>query len=135
MPAFLYRLWHAPAARFPRLIDEGKPIPVFGDGASARDYTFFEDTIQGIVAALHYESPFQVFNLGNSHPVDLNTLIATIEESLGKKANIVRMPDQPGDVPITFADISRAQKLLGYCPRTGFRQGIDRFVAWYRQTS
>lgn len=121
--------------KFTRLIDEGKPIPVFGDGASARDYTFFEDTVQGIVAALHYESPFQVFNLGNSHPVDLNTLIATIEESLGKKANIVRMPDQPGDVPITFADISRAQKLLGYCPRTGFRQGIDRFVAWYRQTS
>jgi UDP-glucuronate 4-epimerase len=120
--------------KFTRLIEEGNPVPFFGDGTSARDYTFYEDTVQGIVAALHYECPFDIFNLGNSHPIDLNTMIATIEASLGKRADLKRLPDQPGDVPITFADISKAQRLLGYQPRTDFRTGVDRFVAWYRES-
>src|ERR1019366_7709873 len=118
--------------KFTDLIEHGKPIPVFGNGASGRDYTFYSDIVHGIVAALHHDCDFEVFNLGNSHPVDLNTLISTIEASLGKKANIERLPEQPGDVPITYADISKAQRLLGYSPQTSFRRGIDEFVSWYR---
>ena len=117
--------------KFTRLITQDKPIPVFGDGSSGRDYTFYSDTIEGVVAALHYDCQFDVFNLGNSHPVDLNTLISTLETSLGKEATIQRLPDQPGDVPITYADISKAQRLLGYSPRVPFREGIDAFVAWF----
>ena len=117
--------------KFTRLITQGNPIPVFGDGSSGRDYTFYTDTVEGVLAALHYDCRFDVFNLGNSHPVDLNTLIRTLEKSLGKEAAIQRLPDQPGDVPITYADISKAQRLLGYSPRVPFREGIDAFVAWF----
>src|SRR5271166_6623779 len=120
--------------KFTRLITEGKPIPVFGDGSSGRDYTFYSDTIEGVVAKLHHDCQFDVFNLGNSHPVDLNTLISTLETSLGKEATIQRLPDQPGDVPITYADISKAQRLLGYSPRVRFREGIDAFVAWFSKS-
>ena len=119
--------------KFTRLITQGKPIPVFGDGSSGRDYTFYTDTIEGVVAALHYDCPFDVFNLGNSHPVDLNTLIRTLETGLGREAIIQRLPDQPGDVPITYADISKSQRLLGYSPRVPFAEGIDAFVAWFRK--
>ena len=118
--------------KFTKLIQQDKPIPVFGDGKSGRDYTFYSDTVSGIVAALEYDCGFDIFNLGNSHPVDLKTLIETLEASIGKKAVIERLPDQPGDVPITFADISKAQRLLGYRPATPFREGIDAFVAWHR---
>jgi len=118
--------------KFTKLIENGKPIPVFGDGTAGRDYTFYADTVSGILAALAYDCRFDVFNLGNSHPVDLNTMIETIEASLGKKAILQRLPDQPGDVPITYADISKAQRLLGYAPETPFRKGIDAFTAWYR---
>src|SRR5271157_3626346 len=117
--------------KFTKLITHGKPIPVFGDGSSGRDYTFYSDTIEGVVAALHHDCQYDVFNLGNSHPVDLNTLIRTLEASLGREATIQRLPDQPGDVPITYADISKAQRLLGYSPRVPFREGIDAFVAWF----
>jgi UDP-glucuronate 4-epimerase len=119
--------------KFSRLIERGKPIPRFGDGTRGRDYTFCRDIVQGIVAALHYDCDFDVFNLGNSHPVDLNTLIRTLEDSLGKKAIIQNLPDQPGDVPITYADISKAQRVLGYAPQTSFRQGIEEFVCWLRE--
>lgn len=118
--------------KFAHLIERGKPVPKFGDGTRGRDYTYCTDIVNGIVAALHYDCEFDVFNLGNSHPVDLNTLIATLEDSLGKKAIIQSLPDQPGDVPITYADISKAQRILGYAPQTSFRQGIDQFVAWMR---
>jgi UDP-glucuronate 4-epimerase len=116
--------------KFTWLITQGKAIPVFGDGSSG-DYTFYTDTIDGILAALHYDCQFDVFNLGNSHPVDLNTLIRTLETSLGREATVQRLPDQPGDVPITYADISKAQRLLGYSPRVPFPEGIDAFVAWF----
>jgi UDP-glucuronate 4-epimerase len=119
--------------KFARLIDANKTIPVFGDGTSGRDYTYYSDTVSGIVAALHYDCDFDVFNLGNSQPVDLNTLISTLEDSLGKKAVINRLPDQQGDVPITYADISKARNLLGYHPETSFRKGIDSFVEWFRR--
>jgi UDP-glucuronate 4-epimerase len=117
--------------KFTRLISQGKPIPVFGDGSSGRDYTYFSDVIDGIIAALHYDCRFEVFNLGNSHPVDLTTLIRTLEKSLGREATIQRLPNQPGDVPITYADISKAQRLLGYSPRVSFNEGIAEFVTWF----
>ncbi len=118
--------------KFAKLITQGRPIPVFGDGTAGRDYTFYTDTVDGIVSALHHDCEFDVFNLGNSHPVELDTLITTLESSLGKKANINRLPDQPGDVPITYADISKAKRLLGYSPRVPFEQGIEEFVGWFQ---
>lgn len=117
--------------KFAAMIDRGQRIPVFGDGSSGRDYTFVADTVQGIMGALAYDCAFDVFNLGNSAPVKLIDLVRTIEAALGKKAEIEWLPDQPGDVPITCADISKAQKLLGYNPQTSFREGIDRFLSWY----
>lgn len=117
--------------KFTTLIDRGQPIPVYGDGSSGRDYTFVADTVEGILAALAYDCSYDVFNLGNSHPVRLIDLIRTIEAALGKKAEIQWLPDQPGDVPITYADISKAQRLLGYSPQTRLPQGIDRFLNWY----
>ncbi len=119
--------------KFTRLITQGQPIPVFGNGSSGRDYTFYSDVVDGVVAALHYDCQFDVFNLGNSHPVDLKTLVRTLEVSLGREATIQRLPNQPGDVPITYADISKAQRLLGYSPRVLFNEGIAEFVAWFRQ--
>lgn len=119
--------------KFTRLITQGQPIPVFGNGSSGRDYTFYSDVVDGVVAALHYDCQFNVFNLGNSHPVDLKTLVRTLEVSLGREATIQRLPNQPGDVPITYADISKAQRLLGYSPRVLFNEGIAEFVAWFRQ--
>jgi UDP-glucuronate 4-epimerase len=117
--------------KFTRRIQDGEPIPVFGDGSSGRDYTFIDDIVQGIVAALHYDCPYEVFNLGNSQPVALMTLIRTLEASLGIRARIDHQPDQPGDVPITFADITKAKRLLGYRPSTSFSEGIDKFIAWH----
>ncbi len=117
--------------KFITMIDRGQPIPVYGDGSSGRDYTFVADTVGGILAALAYDCAYDVFNLGNSQPVQLIDLIRTIEAALGKKAEIQWLPDQPGDVPITYADISKARKLLGYRPQTPLRQGIDRLLSWY----
>ena len=119
--------------KFIEMIDRGQRIPVFGDGSSGRDYTFIHDTVQGIMGALAYDCAFDVFNLGNSHPVRLVTLIRTIEGALGKKAEIEWLPDQPGDVPITYADISKAQRVLGYSPKTPFAEGIAEFLRWHRE--
>jgi UDP-glucuronate 4-epimerase len=121
--------------KFTEMISRGQPIPVYGDGSAGRDYTFVADTVSGIVASIEYPCSFDIFNLGNSHPIALNRMISTIEEALGKKANVHRLPDQPGDVPITYADISKAQRLLGYRPATTFEEGVRAFVAWYRQTA
>jgi len=120
--------------KFIRMIDEGIPIPVFGDGSSGRDYTFVSDTVQGILAASRHDCEFDIFNLGNSHPVTLTEMIETIEDALGKKAIRKSMPDQPGDVPITYADISKAQRVLAYAPATPFREGVRKFVDWYRES-
>lgn len=113
-----------------------EPIPVYGDGSTARDYTFIADTVQGVVAALqHLEQhphTFDILNLGNSHPVTLSQMIESLEQVLGRKAIIDRQPNQPGDVVQTYASIDRAQKLLGYSPSTTFVQGLEHFVAWYR---
>ena len=119
--------------KFTRLIDAGKPIPVFGDGSTARDHTFITDILDGILACTRREFGFEIFNLGESQVIRLDRLIALIESALGKKAIIDRQPLQPGDVPITFADISKAERLLGYHPQVKAEQGIPRFVEWYRQ--
>jgi UDP-glucuronate 4-epimerase len=119
--------------KFTEAIDRGAPVPVFGDGSTARDYTFIDDIVRGILAALDYDCGFDIFNLGNSEPVPLMAMIRTIERALGKEARLESLPDQPGDVPITYADISKARRLLGYDPRTSFAEGVDRFVAWHRE--
>ena len=119
--------------KFARLIDEGKPIPVFGDGSTRRDYTYIDDIIQGVRAAIDYNtSDFDVFNLGESRTVELRELISVLEREMGQNAVIDRQPLQPGDVPQTFADIDKARRVLGYNPKTQFEEGIHRFVEWFR---
>ncbi len=121
--------------KFTRSIFEGKTIDQYGDGTTRRDYTYIDDIIQGVAACLHYEGELcDVFNLGESQTTTLNELIASIENALGKKATINRMPEQPGDVPVTYADISKARALLGYDPHTKIAEGIPKFVEWYYAT-
>jgi UDP-glucuronate 4-epimerase len=117
--------------KFATMIDRGQPIPLFGDGSSSRDYTYIDDTIQGVVAALAYDCSYEVFNLGRSEPIRLTDLVRTLEAAMGKKAAIQWMPDQPGDVSTTYADISKARDAFRYQPRIGFRAGIDRFLSWF----
>jgi UDP-glucuronate 4-epimerase len=119
--------------KFARLILDGKPIPVFGDGTTRRDYTYVDDIVQGIRAAIDYrQTQYEIFNLGESHTIELRELIALIEESLGVKAIIDRQPAQPGDVPLTYADITKARQLLNYKPTTLIQDGIPKFVEWLR---
>ncbi len=118
--------------KFTRRIFEGKPIDQFGDGRTRRDYTYIDDIIQGTMAALQYDGPmFDVFNLGESETIELRELIGAIEQAVGKEARINQLPEQPGDVPRTCADISKARKLLGYDPKTPFREGLPKFVDWF----
>jgi len=119
--------------KFTRLIDAGRPIPVFGDGSTARDHTFVSDILEGVIACTKKEFGYEIFNLGESQTVKLSELIALIENALGKKAVIERLPMQPGDVPITFADISKAQARLGYNPQVKAAKGIPLFVDWFRK--
>ncbi len=119
--------------KFSRLISEGKPIQMFGDGSSRRDYTYIDDVIQGVRAAISYKgSMHEVFNLGESETTELSRLINLLERSLGKKAVIDHQPMQPGDVPITYADISKSKALLGYDPQTRIEDGIPKFVEWFK---
>jgi UDP-glucuronate 4-epimerase len=119
--------------KFARLISEGRSIPVFGDGTTRRDYTYIDDIIAGVRAAIDYRaSACEVFNLGESRTVELKELIALLEKELGRRALIDRQPLQPGDVPQTFADIRKARSLLGYNPQTQIEDGIKRFVEWFR---
>ncbi len=119
--------------KFTKLIDAGQPIPVFGDGSAARDHTHVSDILEGIVACTRREFGFEIFNLGESQTVKLSELISLIETALGKPAIIDRQPLQPGDVPITFADISKARKLLGYNPQVKVEKGIPLFIDWFRK--
>ena len=119
--------------KFTRLIDEGKDINMFGDGTSKRDYTYISDIIDGIMGALDKPFGFEIFNLGESQTVELRYLISLIEQNLGKTAKIKRLPEQPGDVPITFADISKSQKLLNYNPKVKIEEGVEKFVDWYKR--
>jgi UDP-glucuronate 4-epimerase len=117
---------------FVDLVDRGEEVTLFGDGAINRDYTYIDDIVAGFEAALAYRGEtFQIFNLGSGKTVSLNYLVRLIEESLSKKAKIRCLMPQPGEVPITLADISKAQTILGYQPRTSIEEGIPRFVRWY----
>jgi len=119
--------------QFTRKILAGHPIDQFGDGTTRRDYTYIDDIIQGVVAALNYDGArWDIFNLGESETVPLKDLIKAIETAVGKEAKINRLPEQPGDVPLTCADISKARRLLGYNPTMKLRNGLPKFVEWFR---
>jgi UDP-glucuronate 4-epimerase len=121
--------------QFTRRICKGEFINQFGDGTTRRDYTYIDDIIQGVVASLGYDGPlFDVFNLGENETIELKDLIVALEDALGRKAQINLLPEQPGDVPLTCADISKARRLLGYAPATPLRVGLPRFVEWFHQT-
>lgn len=120
--------------KFARLILDGRPIPVFGAGDTRRDYTFIEDIVVGLRAAMDYEgSLYEVINLGNNQTVSLGAMIEGLEHALGRRAVIEKLPEQPGDVPQTWADVSKARTLLGYAPRTSYAEGVVRFAEWLRQ--
>jgi UDP-glucuronate 4-epimerase len=118
--------------KFARLIALGKPIPVFGDGSTARDYTYVTDTVDGVIACTQKEFAFEIFNLGESQTVTLSRLIELLEQALGRKAIIDRQPPQPGDVPITYANIEKARAKLGYDPKVKIEEGIGKFIEWFR---
>jgi UDP-glucuronate 4-epimerase len=119
--------------KFIRLISQGKPVPMFGDGSTSRDYTFITDIVAGILASLEHCDRYRIYNLGGSEPITLRGLIAAIENAVGKKAIIDQRPSQPGDVERTFADLTRASTELGYKPSTPLADGLREFVDWYRQ--
>ena len=124
-------------AKFTRLIDRGQPIPVYGDGSTRRDYTYVDDTVDGIVGAMAWireqtRGAFDVFNLGENRTVSLSELISALEAALGANAAIDRQPMQPGDVTQTWADISKAREAFGYAPETELETGLQRYVEWYR---
>ena len=117
---------------FTKRIQAGEPIDQFGDGTTRRDYTYIDDIIQGVLAALKYEGTlFDIFNLGESETIQLKDLIAAIEKALGRKAKINQLPEQPGDVPLTCADISKARTHLSYDPKTPLSAGLPKFVEWF----
>jgi UDP-glucuronate 4-epimerase len=121
--------------QFTKKIQAGEPINQFGDGTTRRDYTYIDDIIQGVMAAFDYEGAlFDIFNLGESDTIQLKDLIAAIEKTLGRKAKINQLPEQPGDMPVTCADISKAKKLLGYNPTTRLSAGLPKFVDWFVKT-
>jgi len=118
--------------RFIKAIHKGEPITMYGDGSTSRDYTFVTDIVNGVVAAVNYKATdFEIINLGNSYTVSLKELVGAIEEVIGKKAIIDRQPEQPGDVPRTFSDISKAKRLLNYEPQTGLKKGLQQFYEWF----
>ena len=120
--------------KFTELIEQNKPIPVYGDGTTMRDYTYINDIIDGIVSAINYDkTPYEIINLGGGSPVTLNEMIKTIEDVLGKKAIIERLSMQPGDVDKTVSDITKAKNLLNYNPKTTFKEGIKKFIEWRKK--
>ena len=122
--------------KFTRLMLNDEPIPMFGDGTTSRDYTYIDDIVDGIIKSCNYvennKDVYEILNLGNSSPVSLKEMINTIAEVLNKTPNIQELPMQPGDVERTFADISKTKKLIGYNPKTSFKEGIENFVKWYK---
>jgi UDP-glucuronate 4-epimerase len=118
--------------KFTRLIHQGERIPLYGDGTSRRDYTYIDDIIEGIMGAVRNLKGYDIFNLGESQTTPLRELVSLIEQALGKKAIVEELPEQPGDVPITCADITKARRLLGFAPYVGIEDGIARFVRWFR---
>jgi UDP-glucuronate 4-epimerase len=128
--------------KFARLMTTGQPLPVFGDGTSQRDYTYVDDIVEGIVCAWQWlqqrgtiECTYEIFNLGSAHPVPLLEIIRLLETALGCSARIDWQPEQPGDVPRTYADLRKATALLGYHPQVDIATGIQRFATWFRESS
>jgi len=120
--------------KFIKSILQGVPINVYGDGSTSRDYTYVDDIVQGIIAAIQYEqSDFEIINIGNNYAITLSELINEIEKVTGKKAIINHMPEQAGDVPKTFADISKAKLLLNYEPKTNLTTGLQKFYEWFQE--
>lgn len=119
-------------SKFASLIERNQPVPMFGDGSTRRDYTYIDDIVDGVVRAVENCRGEHIYNLGNSDPVTLTEMIAALGEALGIEPRIERLPEQPGDVRQTYADITRASAELGYRPRTPFTEGLRRFVAWRR---
>ena len=122
--------------KFTRLMLEDKEIPMFGDGTTSRDYTYIDDIVDGIIRSCNYvennNDVYEILNLGNSSPVSLKEMINTIGQAVGVEPKIKQLPMQPGDVDRTFADISKAKELIGYNPKTSFKEGIENFVEWYK---
>ena len=122
--------------KFTRLMLEDKEIPMFGDGTTSRDYTYIDDIVDGIIKSCNYvvnnKNVYEILNLGNSSPVSLKEMINTIGQAVGVEPKIKQLPMQPGDVDRTFADISKAKELIGYNPKTSFKEGIENFVEWYK---
>jgi UDP-glucuronate 4-epimerase len=119
--------------KFARLIEAGKPVPFFGDGKSGRDYTYVSDIVDGTLGALYRSKGFEIYNLGESRVVTLGELLGKIEAALGRKAVREPLPDQPGDVLVTSADISKSRRMIGYTPSVGLEEGLARFVKWLRR--
>jgi UDP-glucuronate 4-epimerase len=120
--------------KFARMIRAGLPIPVYGDGSTRRDYTFIDDIISGVRAAMEWRDGYQVVNLGNNQTLSLADMIAGLENALGRKAIIERLPEQPGDVPQTWADVSKAKRLIGYAPKTSYGDGVVKFCQWLSES-
>lgn len=119
--------------KFTGLVDRGEKVPVYGDGSSLRDYTYIDDLIEGILGVIRYHKGFEVYNLGESQTTSLIELIKLIEGALGEKANIEMLEPQPGDVSVTYADITKARRMLKYQPKVKMEEGIKRFVEWYKE--
>ncbi len=121
--------------KFVRAIARGQPVEIYGDGCSARDYTYIDDIVQGLLVCLDKNFGFEIINLGESRTVQLLELVRLIEQALGKSATLQYLPEQPGDVPITFANIAKAQRLLNYQPRVAIEQGLSQFVEWFTKSA
>src|SRR5690606_27553882 len=119
--------------KFARLMLEGRPIPFYGDGTTRRDYTYIDDVVDGVRAAMDYdETPYEVVNLGNNRTVSLSEMVRALEECLGVQAKLERLPEQHGDVPRTWAEVVKAERLFGYRPETSFEDGLHKFADWLR---
>jgi UDP-glucuronate 4-epimerase len=118
--------------KFARLMLDGKEVPVFGSGESRRDYTYVEDIVSGILGAIEVNPQYEIINLGESQTISLMEMVRHLEDALGKKALLRFLPDQPGDMAITYADISRARRILGYNPQKPFKEGIRLFAEWFK---
>jgi UDP-glucuronate 4-epimerase len=121
--------------KFARRIVAGQPIQVFGDGSSARDYTYITDIVDGIMACVRQTFGYEIFNLGGSNPTKLSRLVELLEAALGKRALVERKPDQPGDVPRTWADLAKSGRRLGYAPKVRMEEGLPLFVDWFRNAA
>ena len=122
--------------KFSKMLMNGEPITVYGDGSTRRDYTFIDDIVNGIIAAISYtQTPYEIINLGNHQTIKLSELISELETAFNKKAALIYQEEQEGDVPATYADISKARKLLGYAPETSIKQGLKAFADWYKSSN